>query len=159
MTSHTMVAFVLALLMGAPPSLARAECASRSATPASHVVELYTSEGCSSCPPAEKWLRTLSERDPTVVTLEFHVDYWDSLGWHDRFSDAAYTQRRPYRILEPAQRCCQIDRRTARIIDRARIAERIDLQPVIAHLAHQRRMHRFEIANPGRVGGIHLRQP
>ncbi|HEY3731082.1 MAG TPA: DUF1223 domain-containing protein [Steroidobacteraceae bacterium] len=48
------------------------------------VVELYTSEGCSSCPPAEAQIGELSRQDG-VIALAFHVDYWDSLGWKDRF--------------------------------------------------------------------------
>jgi hypothetical protein len=72
---------------------ASAECGTRSSTSAAHVVELYTSEGCSSCPPAENWLRKLSAANADIVALEFHVDYWDSLGWRDRFSDPRYTDR------------------------------------------------------------------
>ncbi|MEP7056850.1 MAG: DUF1223 domain-containing protein [Caldimonas sp.] len=64
----------------------------RSARTQTPVVELYTSEGCSSCPPADKWLSRL-KADPDVVALAFHVDYWDRLGWKDRFADPAYTQR------------------------------------------------------------------
>jgi hypothetical protein len=56
------------------------------------VVELFTSEGCSSCPPAERVLADLADR-PGVYALEFHVDYWNSLGWRDPFSDAAYSAR------------------------------------------------------------------
>jgi len=48
------------------------------------VLELYTSEGCSSCPPAEAKLAALAERSD-VIALAFHVDYWDDLGWQDRF--------------------------------------------------------------------------
>jgi hypothetical protein len=48
------------------------------------VLELYTSEGCSSCPPAEARFAALAER-PDVIALAFHVDYWDDLGWQDRF--------------------------------------------------------------------------
>ncbi len=48
------------------------------------VVELFTSEGCSSCPPAEAVLAELARR-PDVLALAFHVEYWDSLGWRDRF--------------------------------------------------------------------------
>ena len=69
----------------------------RRATPAAGVavVELFTSQGCSSCPPAERVLgrvRDAADGRP-VYTLAFHVDYWDGLGWKDRFGDAAYTAR------------------------------------------------------------------
>ncbi|HYX54431.1 MAG TPA: DUF1223 domain-containing protein [Candidatus Limnocylindrales bacterium] len=61
------------------------------------VVELFTSEGCSSCPPADELLRKLAENSPSdgveVIPLGFHVDYWNHLGWRDRFSDAAYSKR------------------------------------------------------------------
>ena len=56
------------------------------------LVELFTSEGCSSCPPADALLGDLAGRDG-VVALAFHVDYWDYLGWRDPYADAAYTQR------------------------------------------------------------------
>ena len=48
------------------------------------VVELFTSEGCSSCPPAEAYVGELAQR-PDILALAFHVDYWDDLGWRDRF--------------------------------------------------------------------------
>jgi len=56
------------------------------------VVELYTSEGCSSCPPADRLLTQLAGR-PDVIALEFHVDYWNDEAWKDRFSSPLYTQR------------------------------------------------------------------
>jgi hypothetical protein len=56
------------------------------------VVELYTSEGCSSCPPAEKLIEELAGRSD-VLALAFHVDYWDGLGWRDRFALHEGTQR------------------------------------------------------------------
>ena len=71
---------------------AASACSAQSAATIPAVVELYTSEGCSSCPPAEHWLTGLKSR-PDVVTLAFHVDYWDSLGWKDRFAQAQFTQR------------------------------------------------------------------
>ena len=67
-------------------------CSARSGPTMAPLVELYTSEGCSSCPPADRWLSALKNR-PEVVALAFHVDYWDRLGWKDRFASAAYTQR------------------------------------------------------------------
>ncbi len=61
-----------------------------------HLVELYTSEGCSSCPPADKWMNSLITNEylyKDFIPLKFHVDYWNYLGWKDRFSKVAYTQR------------------------------------------------------------------
>src|SRR5882757_351785 len=62
------------------------------AEPRPVVVELYTSEGCSSCPPAEAFMGVLAQR-PDVLPLSFHVDYWDNQGWHDRFSSPDATRR------------------------------------------------------------------
>jgi hypothetical protein len=79
-------------LLATAPSLAAPGCSARSGIAITPVVELYTSEGCSSCPPADQWLSGLKE-PPAVVALAFHVDYWDRLGWKDRFASPAYTQR------------------------------------------------------------------
>jgi hypothetical protein len=61
------------------------------------LVELFTSEGCSSCPPADAVLTRLAAEQTVgrahIVTLAFHVDYWNRLGWTDRFSSAAFTDR------------------------------------------------------------------
>lgn len=63
------------------------------ATPAAPVlVELYQSEGCSSCPPAEAYLNGIAGR-ANVIPLAFEVTYWDYLGWKDKFASPAYTQR------------------------------------------------------------------
>jgi hypothetical protein len=62
------------------------------AAPRPTVLELYTSQGCSSCPPADALLGEL-RRQPNVLALAFHVDYWDNLGWADRFALPSATQR------------------------------------------------------------------
>lgn len=63
------------------------------AQPAPVVVELFTSEGCSSCPPADEFLTDLAHSGRNVLPLAFHVTYWDRLGWRDPFSLAAATER------------------------------------------------------------------
>ena len=83
------VALLLSIALAGP---VYAGCTAQSGATRPHLVELYSSEGCSSCPPAENWLRTL-HTGADVVPLEFHVDYWDGLGWRDRFASARYTAR------------------------------------------------------------------
>jgi len=78
-------------------------CSARSAATVPPLVELYTSEGCNSCPPADRWLSRLKS-DPGIVALAFHVDYWDRLGWKDRFASPAFTQRQAQQRLSNGAR-------------------------------------------------------
>ena len=85
-------------LIGAALVPATATSAARAARSDSFaVIELFSSEGCSSCPPAERLLGELADdakrSGRNILTLEFHVDYWNSLGWADPFSSAAFTAR------------------------------------------------------------------
>ena len=58
------------------------------------LIELFTSEGCSSCPPADRLLEKIAaEKDTNVYVLSFHVDYWNYIGWKDPFSQARFTER------------------------------------------------------------------
>jgi len=75
------------------PAVIHAQCRATSADHAVAVIELYTSEGCDSCPPADRWFSGLKLGGDAAVALAFHVDYWDRLGWRDRFGSAAFTQR------------------------------------------------------------------
>ncbi len=74
-------------------------CSARSGAQAVPLVELYTSEGCSSCPPADRWLtQQLQNKTPQANWLAFHVDYWDELGWQDRFASPSYSARQRERV-------------------------------------------------------------
>ena len=88
--------FIIAFIMLAITLPARAECSVTSASKRVSLIELYTSEGCSSCPPADAWLSNLKADgylSDVVVPLALHVDYWDYIGWKDRFAQAAFTAR------------------------------------------------------------------
>ncbi len=79
------------LVMTTAAFAAPGACSATSGPTVTPVVELYTSEGCSSCPPADKWASSLKGKD--VVVQAFHVGYWDYIGWVDRFAAPAYTNR------------------------------------------------------------------
>ena len=75
---------------------AAAQCIKQSPPHTVALLELYTSEGCNSCPPADHWLGRVGRDRPgadQVVPLALHVDYWDRLGWRDRFASARYSER------------------------------------------------------------------
>jgi len=74
------------------PTVHAATCTATSGATRNSLLELYTSEGCSSCPPADRWLSQLPLHRG-VVPLAFHVDYWDRLGWRDPYAQAAFSQR------------------------------------------------------------------
>jgi len=73
-----------------------AQCEKRSSNDRASLVELYTSEGCSSCPPADKWLSKMGNKqdiDSLFIPLSFHVDYWNYIGWIDPYSQSGFTSR------------------------------------------------------------------
>ncbi len=77
-------------------SVIAAECSVQSGAQRVALLELYTSEGCSSCPPTDKWVSSLEKHgysSDKVIPIALHVDYWDYIGWKDRFADPAFTAR------------------------------------------------------------------
>ncbi|MGB9110695.1 MAG: DUF1223 domain-containing protein [Telluria sp.] len=87
---------LLATILPAPASYATAVCEVNSAPTTAALVELYTSEGCSSCPPADRQLAALRSQLPpgaAVVPVGLHVSYWDGLGWRDPFAQTLFDAR------------------------------------------------------------------
>jgi hypothetical protein len=123
---------------------AGAECVARSGPGTAALVELYTSEGCSSCPPADRWLATLGQRyaPGSVVPLALHVDYWDYIGWKDPYARREFSLRQ--RKLSQLQRMALVY--TPQVVLQGRdfrgwgtkgfdeAVGRINAQPARAHL-------------------------
>jgi hypothetical protein len=84
------IAALAALMLMAQDFVAAPGRAAESRAPV--VVELFTSQGCSSCPPADAFLGELAQRKD-VIALAYHVDYWDYIGWKDRYASPAWTDR------------------------------------------------------------------
>lgn len=94
-TAFTALIWPLALSV-IPVAAIAAECSAHSGDHAVPLLELYTSEGCSSCPPADRWLSSIAASgfsSDKVVPLAFHVDYWDYIGWKDRFAKPDFSAR------------------------------------------------------------------
>jgi len=92
-TRLTAIITTLLLVVISQPIFAKEYVSQNTAT---NIIELYTSEGCSSCPPADKWLSQLRSKPnlfKQFIPMAFHVDYWNQLGWTDRFSNKANSQR------------------------------------------------------------------
>jgi len=90
----TIAAALAALALAAHAEAA--QCSARSGPQTTALVELYTSEGCDSCPPADRWLSSLLGRGyarDRLVPIAFHVDYWDYIGWKDPYAKSAYAGR------------------------------------------------------------------
>ena len=100
--SAASVALVVATLF-APLGAVAGACRADSGTTRAALVELYTSEGCSSCPPADQRLSKLqagaaAAGGARIVPLALHVDYWDSIGWKDPFAQPAFTRRQAWEV-------------------------------------------------------------
>ncbi|MEQ1776044.1 MAG: DUF1223 domain-containing protein [Burkholderiales bacterium] len=93
------VACITVITLLATTSVTAATCNAISSTQRVALLELYTSEGCDSCPPADRWASALSVRGfgvDRVITLAYHVDYWNHLGWKDPFAQARFTERQRF---------------------------------------------------------------
>ena len=94
-TRNILTVIFLASLISAN-TFAAGQCSAKSGNETAAVLELYTSEGCSSCPPADKWISSLAPggfKANQIVPLAFHVDYWDYIGWADRFAKKEFSGR------------------------------------------------------------------
>jgi hypothetical protein len=92
------------LLLASSAAVAGPSCSAKSGPQVLPLVELFTSEGCDSCPPADRFLSATfpaGGANPRASVLAFHVDYWDRLGWKDRFAAPAHTERQ-YAALRAA---------------------------------------------------------
>ncbi len=90
----TLAAF--AVMTGVPFAATAAQCSAKSGPRTAVLVELYTSEGCDSCPPADRWLSSLGAKGyapDKVVPLALHVDYWDYIGWKDPYARHEFATR------------------------------------------------------------------
>lgn len=94
----TPLALLAVGLLGTTSSTLAATCSANSGPQQATLIELFTSDGCSSCPPADRWLSGFAASQATapgwpIVALAFHIDYWDYIGWADRFASPAFTAR------------------------------------------------------------------
>jgi hypothetical protein len=90
------IAIGLLAVLIAPLCAEAASCSAQSGPQTAVLVELYTSEGCDSCPPADRWLSSLGEHGyapQKVVPLSLHVDYWDYIGWKDPYAKREFSNR------------------------------------------------------------------
>ena len=98
------VVMSMAFLFSATGVVAADGCSVRSGGRIVPLIELYTSEGCSSCPPADRWLsEQIRSGEHRANWLAFHVDYWDELGWPDRFASPTHTERQRLRVNAAGQ--------------------------------------------------------
>ena len=96
MTARYALAALLAL--GSTHAVsAEASCRAESAATQKTLVELFTSDGCSSCPPANQWVSSvLADRHSSIIPVSLHVTYWNYLGWRDAYSASFFDQRQDW---------------------------------------------------------------
>jgi len=96
MKAFALISAYFAVVSFSTPTWAANSWQATSASEQTHLIEVFSSEGCSSCPPADEWIASLRGDAglwKKFVPIEFHVDYWNRLGWTDRFSKGVFTGR------------------------------------------------------------------
>jgi hypothetical protein len=122
------------------------------------VVELFTSQGCSSCPPADSYLGQLARRKD-VLPLSYHVDYWDYIGWKDQFADPAYVGRqRAYSMTLGHHMVYTPQVVVAGMVD-AQGADRALIEQKIREAKARQRMYPLEVARDPQTGQVLLQLP
>src|SRR5438552_12328276 len=98
---RTVALAILAMWLAAPYVFGSEPMTFESGDMQTTLIELFTSEGCSSCPPADAWISQLKESPDLwkkIVPIAFHVDYWNNLGWRDRFAKPEFTARQRWYV-------------------------------------------------------------
>lgn len=122
------------------------------------VVELFTSQGCSSCPPADSYLGQLAQRKD-VLPLSYHVDYWDYIGWKDQFADPAYVGRQRAYAMTLGQHMVYTPQVVVAGAVDAQGAERSVIEQRIREAKARQRMYPLEVARDAQTGEVLLELP
>jgi len=148
----------------------------RAASSSPILVELFTSEGCSDCPPADTLLRALDSSQPVpgaqLIVLEEHVDYWDDQGWHDPFSSHAFTVRQseyverlrvkngpytPQMVVDGSEAFVGSDRAQAgRALAKAAKLPKMDVEISSAHVENGKVLAQIKIADVSSKADVFL---
>ncbi len=138
---HILASLAFALLLYATPATADDQPV---------VVELYTSQGCSSCPPADKFLTKLAKRRD-VIALALHVDYWDYLGWKDHFASEVFSSRQRAYAKAAQKRTVYTPQVIVQGVSHAIGNRPQDVQSLIAYHANRAKVVDIDLRRNGNV--------
>jgi hypothetical protein len=122
------------------------------------VVELYTSQGCSSCPMADTYIGQLARRKD-VLALSFHVDYWDYIGWKDKFADPAYVGRQRAYAMTLGHHMVYTPQVVVAGSSDAQGADRATIEQRIREAKARQRMYPLAVSRDPRTGAVMLELP
>jgi hypothetical protein len=151
----TRLALVTLLTVAAAPALAQSPAAN---VKPRAVVELFTSQGCSSCPPADKLMSELA-KDPTLIILTLPVDYWDYLGWKDTLAHSAFTYRQKAYSAMRGDRQVYTPQAVVNGLAHAVGSDRAQLERAVAATRGSAGALSFEIAILRKPGGFTVECP